>query len=137
MGRPSNNRYIDQVCHEWGIVRRQLMGFDDPKRAKEYIGALRSTLGQRRDLHACSQTNKLDIHWPEVYEGRSRLVNAAHKALNPYLQFVMDLQYAARVDPSVKADLLNINVRTYHRQVADVRQFVDGFLAAIEAAQAA
>jgi hypothetical protein len=136
MGRPSNNRYIDGVCKEWGRTRRQLAGFDDPLLAKEYIGAMRSTLGQRRDLHACSKSNKLDIHWPEVYVGKARLVNAAHKALSPYLQFVMDLQYAAHVDPSIKADLLNINVRTYWRQVADVRQFVDGFLAAIEAAQA-
>jgi hypothetical protein len=137
MGRPSSNVYIDSVCREWGRTRRQLVGFDDPKLAKEYIGSLRSTLAARRDLHAGAKSTKLDIHWPEVYEGRARQVNAAFKALNPYLRIVMDLQYAAKVDPTVKADLLQISVRTYWLKVADVRQFVDGFLAAIEAAQQA
>jgi hypothetical protein len=137
MGRRSKNEYVDTLCRDWGKVRRQLMGFDDPKRAREYIGAVRCTLAEKRDLHAGSRSTKLDIHWPEVYEGQSRLVNAAWKALNPYLKVVMDLQYAARVDPSVKADLLGISVGTYWSEVKDVRQFVDGFLAAIDAARAA
>jgi hypothetical protein len=138
VGRRSNNEYVDALCREWGVVRRQLMGFDDPRRAREYIGAVRCTLGERRDLHAGSRSNKLDIHWPEVYEGRARLVNAAFQALDPYKRIVMDLQYAAhKTDPSVKADLLRISVRAYWNRVSDVRQFVDGFLAAIEAARAA
>jgi hypothetical protein len=137
MGRPSNNAYIDSVCREWGRVRRQLVGFDDPKLAKEYIGALRCTLAERRDLHSGSKSGKIDLHWPEVYEGRARLVNAAFMALDPFYRLVMDLQYAAHVDPCVKADMLHIGVRTYWQKVADVRQFVDGFLAAIEAAKAA
>jgi hypothetical protein len=137
MGRRSNNNPIDAVCREWGKTRRQLAGFDDPRLAREYIGALRSTLGQRRDLHSGSKSNKLDIHWPEVYTGESRLVNAAWWALDPYLKYVMDLQYAAKVDPTVKADILGVGVSTYWLRVADVRQFVHGFLAAIDAAKAA
>jgi hypothetical protein len=137
MGRRSNNARIDQECKEWGRVRRQLVGFDDPRLAKEYIGALRCTLAERRDLHAGSKSTKLDIQWPEVYEGNARLVNAAFKSLDPYSRIVMDLQYAAHVDPSIKADLLRVSVATYWRQVAAVRQFVDGFLAAIDAAMAA
>jgi hypothetical protein len=137
MGRRSNNACIDEVCKEWGKTRRKLAGFDDPRLAKEYIGALRSTLGQRRDLHSGSKSNKLDIHWPEVYEGEARLVNAAWWALDPYLKYVMDLQYAAKVNPSVKADILGIAVSTYWVRVKDVRQFVSGFLAAIDAAKGA
>jgi hypothetical protein len=98
---------------------------------------VRCTLAERRDLHAGSKSSKLDIQWPEVYEGNARLVNAAFKALDPYGRIVMDLQYAAHVDPTIKADMLNVSVRTYWRQVSDVRQFVDGFLAAIDAAMAA
>jgi hypothetical protein len=137
MGRPSNNAYIDVICKEWGRVRRQLLGFDDPKLAKEYIGAMRCTLAERRDLHAGSRSTKLDIQWPEVYEGRSRLVNAAFKSLDPYYKIIMDLHYAAHVAPTVKADMLSIDTRTYWRKVADVRQYVDGFLAAVDAAHAA
>jgi hypothetical protein len=137
MGRRSNNAYIDKLCREWGRTRRQLLGFDDPRLSREYIGAVRCTLAERRDLHSGSRSNKLDIQWPEVYEGESRLVNAAFKALDPYHRVIMDLQYAAHADPTVKADLLSISVRTYWRQVSDVRQFVDGFLAAIDAARAA
>jgi hypothetical protein len=137
MGRRSNNQAIDKLCRDWGKTRRQLLGLSDPILAKEYIGSLRSTLGERRDLHACSKSNKLDLHWPEVYEGESRFVNAAHKRLSPHLQFVMDLQYAAHVDPTVKADILCVSVATFWVQVSSVRQFVDGFLSALDAARAA
>jgi hypothetical protein len=137
VGRRSKNDRVDQECREWGRVRRQLVGFDDPKLAKEYIGALRCTLAERRDLHAGSKSTKLDIQWPEVYEGNARLVNAAFKSLDPYSRIIMDLQYAARLDLTVKADFLSVSVGTYLRQVSDVRQFVDGFLAAVDAARAA
>jgi hypothetical protein len=137
VGRRSKNDRVDQECREWGRVRRQLVGFDNPQLAKEYIGAMRCTLAERRDLHAGSKSTKLDIKWPEVYEGNARLVNAAFKSLDPYGRIIMDLQYAARLDLTVKADFLSVSVGTYLRQVSDVRQFVDGFLAAVDAARAA
>jgi hypothetical protein len=134
MARKAKNEAIDNLCKQWGVIRRQLIGVDDPKLAKEYIGALRSTLGQRRDLHSGSKSNKLDIQWPEVYTGDAALVNQAYHAMRPHLRVVMELHYAAKASADIKADFLCISIDKYWRDVCDVRAFVEGWLARADAA---
>jgi hypothetical protein len=134
VGRKAKNEVIDKVCREWGQIRRQLVGIDDPKLAKDYIGALRSTLGQRRDLHSGSKSNKLDIQWPEVYEGDAKLVNDAFHRMRPYLRVVMEIHFCANAEAQRKADFLCVSLAVYWREVNEVRSFVEGWLACCDTA---
>jgi hypothetical protein len=134
VGRKAKNEVIDKVCREWGQIRRQLVGIDDPKLAKDYIGALRSTLGQRRDLHSGSKSNKLDIQWPEVYEGDAKLVNDAFHRMRPYLRVVMEIHFCANAEAQRKADFLCVSLAVYWREVNEVRSFVEGWLACCDRA---
>lgn len=129
MGRRSHNHVVDQLCREWGRVRRQLLGVDDPKLAREHLGALRSTLGQRRDLHAGARSNKVEQHWPEVYEGEALAVNQAFHAMRPALKVIMDVHYATHATNQRRAEFLCMSTDTYLRRVNDARAFVEGWLA--------
>lgn len=134
MARRPQNEVVDRLCRDWGRTRRQILGLDDPQLAKEYVGALKSTLGQRRDLHAGSRSNKLEQHWPETYTGESFYVNQAHHAMRPEMRMVMDLHYCAQVEAERKAEFLCISRKVYFEQVNAVRAFVEGWLARADAA---
>jgi hypothetical protein len=134
MARKPKDEAIDNLCKQWAVIRRQLVGIDDPKLSKEYIGALRSTLGQRRDLHAGARSNTIDLHWPEVYEGETVLVNQAFHAMRPELKVMMDIQYVAKGAAMMKADFLCVSIQRYWNDVRAVRSFVDGWLARADAA---
>lgn len=67
---------VDVACGQWASQWCSLYQ-RDPQQAREYLGALRSTLGSRRDLHACSRTNRLDQHWPEGFLGNGLVVAVA------------------------------------------------------------
>ena len=129
MGRRAKNDRIDLLCREWGVTRRQLLGVDDPVRGKEYIGALRCTLAQRRDLHAGSRSNKVEQHWPEVYTGDAAYVNQAFHRMRPAMKVVMDIHFCSPVPPAIKADFLCVSMPKYWRGVADARNVVEGSLA--------
>jgi hypothetical protein len=129
VGRRAKNSQVDLKIKEWAKTRRQLVGVDDPKKSKDFIGALRCTLAHRRDLHAGSKSNTLDIQWPEVYEGESAIINRAFHRMRPWLKVVMDTHFVANADPRVKADFLAISLQSYWREVNDVRTFVEGYLA--------
>jgi hypothetical protein len=129
--RPKNDQ-IDLKIKEWAKTRRQLVGVDDPQKSKEFVGALRCTLAKRRDLHAGARSNTLDIHWPEVYEGESAIVNQAFHRMRPWLKVVMDTHFVANAPPALKADFLCISLQSYWREVNDVRTFVEGYLASHE-----
>lgn len=134
MARHPRQAAIDAHCKEWGRTRRKIVGVDDPELSKEYIGALRSTLGQRRDLHAGAKSNKVDQHWPELYENDAAIVNQAYHAMRPDLRMVMELHYAARAPAERKANFLCISIRVYWDRVNEVRTFVDGYMARSDAA---
>lgn len=129
MGRRAKNHAIDVICREWAKVRRQLLGVDEPVKASEYVGAVKCTLGQRRDLHAGARTNAVDQNWPEVYVGEPRLVNEAYHAMRPELKVVMEVHYLAHAPSDVKAEALYMSPDTYWRNVRDAQSFVEGWLA--------
>jgi hypothetical protein len=126
MGRRDRNDRIDGLCREWAVTRRQLLGLDDPVLSRDYVGAMRSTLGQRRDLHAGAKSDgRVEQHFPEVYIGAARLVNNAWRTMRPALKITMDVHYCARGDANEKADFLCISRQTYWNRVRDVRTYVE------------
>lgn len=132
MARLSKRQRVDILCREWAKVRRQLLGLDDPQRSKDYLGTMHSTLGQRRDLHAGSRSNKVEQHWPEVYTGEAAVVNQAFKALSPRHKQIMDCHYVYHGDVDTKAELLCVSKSTYFDEVSGVRAFVEGWIARTE-----
>lgn len=129
MARQPRQAAIDAICREWGKVRRQLRGLSEPERARDILGAIRSTLGERRDLHSGARSNRLEQHWPEVYEGDSAVVNQAFHAMPPRLKVMMEVHFVAHGPVSEKADLLAMSRDKYFEEVRDVRQFVEGWVA--------
>jgi hypothetical protein len=130
MARRPGFDHIDVLCRQWAETRRQLLGLADPALSRECIGPLRSTLGQRRDLHAgATSSGRVEQHFPEVYTGEARRVNEAFHALRPALKVAMDLHYCARAPADQKAAFLCISRQAYWQRVRDVRAFVDGYLA--------
>lgn len=129
MGRRARNSAIDSLIRDWSKVRREILGVDDPELARGYVGAIRSTLGQRRDLHAGSKSNKIEQHYPEVYEGDSRFVNQAFQRMRPELKAIMDVHYCAKAPAQVKADFMALSIQGYWNRVNDVRAFVEGYIA--------
>ena len=130
MGRRSKADVIDGVCREWGIVRRQVTGVDDPRKAKDYIGALKCTLAQRRDMHAGSKTNFTESqHWPELYTGDAIYVNEAFHSMRPFQRVVMEIHYCSRASAEEKAEFLAVSMPAYWRYIQGVRAFIEGYLA--------
>jgi hypothetical protein len=132
MARRRGDDPVESLCRAWGRTRRKLLGLEDPLEAREYIGAPRSTLGARRDLHAGARSpGKIEQHFPEVYPDEDqRLVNSAFHAMPERLKMVMDIHYCAHSDVDTKADFFCISVQTYWQRVRDVRAFVEGWVTA-------
>jgi len=128
MGRRRRDA-IDLACQHWAEERRRLLGLSEPTRATQYLGAVRCTLAKRRDLHAGSSSNRLDQHWPEVYEGEAAQINEAFWRLNPELKLVMDVHYCTRVPIALKAECLCMSESAYWKRVGWVRAFIEGWLA--------
>jgi hypothetical protein len=121
----------DLLCYRWADTRRQLLGLTNPRLAKDYLGALRSTLGNVKEYHdgagartaACQQ-------FPEVYEGDTLAVNLAVKQMPAQLRPFMDLHYTLGRGATNRADLLGISRSLYWKQVKACKLFVEGYLAA-------
>jgi len=83
----------DLACECWAFQFCCLFK-RDPERAKEYLGALRCTIGQRRDLHAGSKSDGwLDQHFPEVFLGYGLVVAVALKYAELYEREVIYRHY--------------------------------------------
>lgn len=122
---------VDVACEEWAKPRRRMMGLEEFRTAREIMGAIRSTLGQRRDLHAGAKTNGVVVQeFPELYITHTqREVNAAYWASPPDLKDVMDVHYVARGPLDFKAEALAMSQPTYSSRVREVRAFVRAWLA--------
>ena len=131
-----NRDQIDQMCEEWARVRRELLGIRHPLKASDYLGPMRSTLGQRRDLHAGARSpGRVDQHFPEVYRpGNQQLVNMAFHRMPPCLAEVMDWHYVLEVprDKRLRADLMGLSPRVYWERVKRAKTFIEGAVAVVE-----
>ena len=126
--------WIDQELERWARIWRELNGYADPRTSAGFLGAMRCTLGARRDLHSGSTTNWQDQHWPEVYTGRSLLVNqAVHRMAKP-LQEIVVANYVALVprNRTVRADLMGLSRKCYFERLGRAKAFVEGALSSRE-----
>lgn len=141
MGRRRQDDPIDQLCRSWGRERRKTLGLDelDFERngikcygvgapASEYLGAIRSTLGQRRDLPAFSSSGKIQQQFPEVYTGEVLLVHRAYRVMPFDLRRVMDAHYVAYAPPADKAAMLCMSLKRYFEAVNQARRYVEGWI---------
>jgi hypothetical protein len=127
--------HVDQMCDEWAIVMRELLGITEPKLAKDYLGALRCTLGDRRDLHHGAKSMKMEQHWPEYpFRGNAATVNVVYHRLPEPLQRIMVAHYVILrpKSKSIRAELMGLSTRVYWDRVARARCSVDGALAVVE-----
>lgn len=125
------NDAVDVLCYRWAATRRQLLGLTNPQLAKQYLGAIRSTLGSVQRLHdGAGSFTAREQHFPEVYEGDALLVNLAFKRMAPTLRTFMDLHFALGRGAVKRADLLGIGRSHYWQQVRAVKRFVEGYVAA-------
>lgn len=128
MGRRRTDS-IDLACRLWAQQRRRILGLDDLTTAREYLGAIRSTLGQRRDLHAGSRSvGRVEQHFPETYIGEALEVNRAYRAMRPELRDVLDVHYVARAPADDKAEALAMSSAKYWHYVGLAKSFVEAWL---------
>lgn len=134
MGRKRDK--VDLLLEAWARRRREVLGIRHPLTASEYLGAVRCTLGDRRDLHHGSRSNRLDQAWPEFpYTGTLYLVNLAVKAMSPSLREVVDWHWTLEVprDRRIRAGLMGISPRAYWDRVSRAHHFISGALAMSDA----
>ena len=119
---------IDAVCEQWAATRRELLGLTNPRFASQYLGAVRCTLAERRDLHHGSSSGRIEQHFPEVYTGLAFVVNQAFKRMHPALADVFDLHYGCTGPTHTKWQALGIGRRSYWERVGRAKERVEGWL---------
>lgn len=127
--------WIDLACRDWAQVRRRLLGLDDPHMriatAAEFVGAIRSTLGERRDLHAGARSSgRVEQHYPEVYTGTALDVHRAYQSMRIELRDMLDVHYVARAPVDAKAEALAMSRAKYWQRVAVAKAYVEAWLSA-------
>jgi hypothetical protein len=138
MGRytPRARDEIDLLLEAWARRRREVLGITHPLSASAYLGAVRCTLAERRDLHHGSRSTKVEQAWPEFpYTGDLFLVNRAIKRMNPTLGEIVDWHWTLEVprDRRRRADLMGISRAEYYSRVARAKDFIAGALAMAQA----
>lgn len=130
---------IDILFRRWAATKRQMLGLApmdaDPRDGKkggaclasEYLGAVRCTLAERRDLHAGSRSNGVTQHFPEVFTDTSFEVNRAVKHMAPTLQEIVDAHYVWRAPIKVKVHRLGISWGSYWERVNRAKTFLEAW----------
>jgi hypothetical protein len=96
--------------------------------AREFVGPLRCTLGNRRGLHG-KGNGRWDQPYPELYTGRLAIaVNAAYWASNPRRKLILDVHYVLPGQADDKAQSIGVSRATYYRLVGSARSFIENFL---------
>ena len=133
MKRARSQDSVDQACAAWAQVRRELVGLAQPQLASGYLGAMRCTLGQRRDLHAGARSDgRIEQHFPEVYPpGLPTAINRVWREMPLPLKAVMDVHYVVESprSRSMRAAMIGISPREYWRLVSRVKDRVSGAMA--------
>jgi hypothetical protein len=116
--------WIDLAIEEWSRQRRRIVGIENPLTAREFLGPVRCTLGNRRGLHG-KGNGRWDQPYPELYTGHTvRAVNAAYWASSPGRKWILDVHYVIPGKPVEKARTLGLPRSTYFRLVNSARSFV-------------
>lgn len=121
----------DHLCMRWAATRRELLGLAHPRRAQEFVGAIRCSLGNVQRHHdGASSFTPREQNFPEVYVGDALLVNLAVKRMPPDLRAFMDLHFTLGRGANRRMELLGIPRGQYWRRVNDAKRFIEGYLAA-------
>ena len=136
MKTPRRRDSVDLACEAWAHVRRELVGIKEPVLSRDYLGPMRCTLGERRDLHAGARSaNKVEQHFPEIYPpGFPALVNTVFWKMPEALKDVMHAHYVVQAprSKSLRATMMGISTRVYWERVARAKERVSGAMAIVE-----
>ena len=107
-----------------------MLGLDPHLTAREYVGPVRCTLGQRRDLHAGSRSDgKVVQEFPEVWTTQqAQRVAMAYHRLRMELRDVLTVHYVGKGPVPMKCQVLSVSERTYWSRLAQARNAVEPWL---------
>ena len=118
--------FVDQACESWASAQREMAGRQTPV---DYLGAVRCTLADRRDLHHASSSGRVEQHFPEVYSELGWCVSRAYQRMSLTLREVLYMHYVVRAPSKVKIERLGIGPRLYWDRLGRAKAYVDGWLA--------
>ena len=128
---------IDILFRRWAATKREILGIVpmDKSLPRDYLGPVRCTLAERRDLHAGASSNTVNQHFPEVFTDTSFEVNRAVKHMSPTLQEIVDYHYVLPVPIKVKVHRLGISWATYWDRVRRAKTFLEAWRMSIQNSQ--
>jgi hypothetical protein len=119
---------IDLACEQWAIERRRIDA-GDFRESNEWLGAVRCTIAERRDLHAGSTSQgRVAQHFPEVHLDDALSVARAVAHMNLTLREILCVHYGVRMPTKVKIERLRIAPRLYWDRVARVKTYVGAWI---------
>ena len=124
MGRRKRD-LVDHACDQWGAVLRENYGLREPQ---DYLGAVRCTLAERRDLHHGSTSGKVEQHWPEVHGDLGWCVSRAYQHMRIDLREVLFCHYVVPGVAKSKIHRIGLDDRTYWERLGRAKAYVDGWL---------
>lgn len=118
---------VDQACEAWADVRRRIDSgsFGD---SGDWLGAVRCTLAEKRDLHAGSRGPVVQ-HYPEVHHEEGLVVSRAVQHMRQSLREILYAHYVVRLPVKIKIERMGIGPRLYWDRLGRAKAFVDGWLA--------
>jgi hypothetical protein len=126
---------VDTACEEWAAVRRRIDKGDFAEN-HDWLGAVRCTIAEKRDLHAGAKSvGRVVQHFPEVHDGVGLVVARAFQRLQLPLREVLYAHYVVRAPVSVKIDRLGVSPRHYWERLGRAKAFVGGWVSAYDAHQ--
>ena len=127
MGRRKRD-LVDHACDAWGRTLRETYGLSQPN---DYLGAVRCTLAQRRDLHHGSTSGKVEQHWPEVHSDLGWCVSRAYQHMRIELRQVLFVHYVVPGVAKSKIPATGLKDEVYWDRLGRAKQYVDGWLGCV------
>lgn len=120
---------IDLACFEWAAVRRDI---DKGRflKGSDWLGAMRCSIAEKRDLHAGSRSVGLVSQaFPEVHTGQGLLVSQAYQHMSLQLRESLYVHYVVPLKPQFKIDLWGISSSHYWDRVRQAKTYVSAWMA--------
>lgn len=139
---------IDTLVHyDWRPGRLQILGiaqelgpdgkFVDKLEPRERLGKLRCTLGSVQTEGEGSAYSVSKQNWPEFRNSNGRLLQRSFMAMSAHRRALMDARYVWNgIFPvKVRADALGLSLATFWVEVAQMKTFIEGFIASAKLPQ--
>lgn len=96
MARYRGRDQVDNYCDCWAYQWSQLFS-ENPKQAREYIGALKCTLGRVRELYDGASSTTVSLRpMPEVFLGHGLVVAVALRYMDQTHREIIGVHYLVR-----------------------------------------